>query len=110
MATVISSTRDEFALEHEARVEAHAARIQAEFHSRHDAVDMSEGDVANVEPLKVSDYESLLRRLKVSSPKLYRELAEAGDELWGGWADDDEKWTLTPHELRRARERQRQAL
>lgn len=97
--------RNDPALSHEQRVEAHTLRIQGEFHSRPDAKPMKGDDVRNVAPLKPSEYEVFLMRLEVSNPRMYRELMKADEQIWGGdWDADDSRWTMTPHALRRERE------
>lgn len=64
---------------------------------------MAAADVANVVMISGGD-SALLLRLKQSSPYIFASLATAASELWGdGWSDSDERWTLTPHELRKLR-------
>lgn len=124
MATVITGrgSRDSLCSELDAeqrqRVESHAARIEGElaalraerdFRSKGNAREMAVADVQNVEPLSAEDHVALIRRLEICNPKLARELSEAADQLWD-WPEDDTRWELTPHELRRQRERQRQAV
>ena len=74
------------------------------FQSRDDAKPMAKADVQNVEPLTTDENEALLRRLEISHPKLYADLIAADDELWGteaGWDEDDSRWALTPHAVRK---------
>jgi hypothetical protein len=81
---------------------AKAVREQRDFVSAPGARPMLPGDVCNVEPLTSDDYKALLRRLELSCPRLFAELMEADDELWGNdWKDNDARWTLTPHEVRK---------
>lgn len=88
-------------------------KLDPKFESAPDAQPMSPDDVCNVEPLTADDYRALLRRLELSCPMLFAELTEAieaADEQWGeGWNDSDERWTLTPHAVRRINERRRKA-
>ena len=61
-----------------------------------------------METLTQEEATAMLRRLEIASPKLYRDLIAAGGLLWN-WPPDDERWNLTPHELRKLPARRRTA-
>jgi hypothetical protein len=107
MATATIGRNDQ-ALSHEQRVEAHALRIQGEVRSRADAKPMKGGDICNVAHIPLTEYEAFLKQLEVSNPRMYRELMQADEKIWGDswddWDDSDSRWTMTPHALRRERE------
>lgn len=79
------------------RSERLAAKARVEFVSRLDARDMSRDDIGNVRPLKVDEARDF---------DLFAvDIIAAEREVWD-WPADDERWTLTPHELRKQRERE----
>jgi hypothetical protein len=76
-----------------------------EFSSAADALPMTEADIRNVRRLIRDDAKQLLAAIKAFAPTAVARAMQEVDELWGGWPEDDERWTLTPHELRRVKEK-----
>ena len=65
-----------------------------------DARTMRPEDIANIAALTPGDARAILSRLAIVCPGALHKAMEQTGQVWGGWADDDVRWTLTPHELR----------
>ena len=72
--------------------EVHTSPAVEDFQSAPDAVDMAPSDIANVEFLEPE--------LEIAALKT----AALASEQWGDWLDDDGRWELTPHEVRKLNE------
>ncbi len=76
-----------------------------DFKSRPDAKAMTKADIANVERLSRDDAKELLYAIRIVAPEAIAKAIASLGEVWGqGWAEDDERWGMTPHQLRRAKE------
>ncbi len=90
-------------------INCQATTGKPDFQSRPDARPMSREDICNIEKLSREDARQLLVAIRMVAPAAVEKALKNLDGTWGvGWADDDERWTLTPHQLRRAKEMARQ--
>jgi hypothetical protein len=84
---------------------------QDEFESSPTAKPLTANDIANIEALSTTDCREVLKRL--ASLLGYREIEALVKDMRGGfyqaWPDDDRRWTLTPHQLRRETEKRLRA-
>jgi hypothetical protein len=75
-----------------------------DFESLPGALPMTIEDISNVAKLSRTEAKIMLRAVRALAPIAVDKALAKINETWGGWPEDDERWTLTPHELRRANE------
>lgn len=109
MSTVLSLDPNIAARAKAVREGRELPKLDPKFESAPDAHPMAPDDVCNVEPLTAEEVRQLMRRIEISHPGLFLEAAQAADEQRGDWDDDDYRWNLTPHAVRRINERRRKA-
>lgn len=72
-----------------------------EFKSAPEAVEIPKAEIQNFVPLRPSDAKKVEGYIRLLRP-------EHDEDSWGdGWDDDDSRWNLTPHELRKLNRKHR---
>jgi hypothetical protein len=84
------------------QVARNAAR--PEFVSSATATAMRPEDVSNIERLSADDARDVLSRLAIVCPTLVQQAIDKANEVYA-WSEGDQRWTLTPHQLRKMRQR-----